>query len=135
MSVKFSSAYHPQTDGQMEYVNQILQQYLRCSISYQQVDWVSLLSLVEFAHNNSLHPSTGVTPFFENYGLHPLFKISLPTTLVNPSVEGGACILEELHHDLSLELRLVGERYKKHVDCHRFATPPFVVGDMVWLLR
>ena len=135
ISVKLSSAYHPQTDGQTERVNQILEQYLRCSVSYQQDDWVNLLSLAEFAYNNSLHASTGVTPFFANYGLHPRFNISLPTTSVNPSAEDRARILEELHHDLSLELSLASERYKKQADRHRSATPHFVVGDMVWLLR
>ena len=48
ISLKLSSAYHPQTDGQTERVNQILEQYLRCSVSYQQDDWVNILSLAEF---------------------------------------------------------------------------------------
>ena len=135
IAVNLSSAYHPQTDGQTERVNQILEQYLRCSVSYQQDDWVDLLPLAEFAYNNSLHASTGVTPFFANYGLHPRFNISLPTTSMNPSAEGRARVLKELHHDLSLELSLAGERYKKQADRHRSATPKFSVGDMVWLLR
>ena len=62
-----------------------------------------------------------------NYGLHPRFNISLPTTSVNPSAEDRARILEELHHDLSLELSLASERYKKQADRHRSATPHFVV--------
>jgi hypothetical protein len=115
-------------------VNQVLEQYLRCSVSYQQDDWVDFLPLGEFPYNNSLHASTGVTPFFANYGLHPRFNISLPTTSMNHS-EGRARVLKELHHDLSLELSLARERYKKQADRHRSATPTFSVGDMVWLLR
>ena len=98
---------------ELERVNQILEQYLRCSVSYHQDDWVNLVSLAELTYNNSLHALIDVTPFFANCGLHPRFNISLPTTFVNPSTEGRAHIIEELHHDLSFELSLAGERYKK----------------------
>ena len=50
--------FHPQTDGQTERVNQVLEQYLQCSINYQQDDWTEYLPLVEFAYNNTLHAST-----------------------------------------------------------------------------
>jgi hypothetical protein len=122
--VNLSSAYHPQTDGQTERVNQILEQYLRCSLSYQQDDWVDLLPLAEFAYNNSLHASTGVTPFFANYGLHPRFNISLPTNSVNHSAKDRARLLEDVHRDLSLELTFTGERYKLQVDLLRSDSPP-----------
>jgi len=68
---KLSSAYHPQTDGQTERVNQILEQYLRCYINYQQDDWSSWLPLAEFAYNNAHKPDLGTSPFFLNYGFHP----------------------------------------------------------------
>jgi transposase InsO family protein len=48
-----STAYHLQTNGQTEHVNQILEQYLCLYINYQQDDWVSLLPLAEFAYNNT----------------------------------------------------------------------------------
>ena len=50
-------------------------------------------------------------------------------------MEGRARILEELHHHLSLELSLVGERYTKQAYLHQSTTLHFVIGDMVWLLR
>ena len=78
-TVNLSSAHHQQTDGQTERVNQILEQYLRCSLIYQQDDWVGLLPLVEFVYNSSLHASMGITPFFSNHSLHPCFNISLPS--------------------------------------------------------
>ena len=135
ISANLSTAYHPQTDGQTERVNQVLEQYLRCSVNYQQDDWVDLLPMAEFAYNNTLHSSTGVTPFFANAGFHPRFNISIPTTSVNPSAEERAHLLEDLHRDLSLELNLASDRYKDQADRHRMSAPTFVVGDMVWLLR
>ena len=133
--MNLSSSYHPQTNGQIERVNQILKQYLRCSLNYRQDDWIDLLPLAEFTYNNTLHGSTRVTPFFANYGFHPRFSISIPGNSVNPSTEACTRILVDIHQVLSLELILARDLYKSQVDCHRAATPAFAVGDQVWLLR
>jgi hypothetical protein len=66
-----STAYHPQTDGQTEWMNQELEQYLRIYVNYQQDDCLEWLSLVEFAYNNQEHSATKCSPFFANYGRHP----------------------------------------------------------------
>lgn len=57
---KLSTAFHPQTDGQTERVNSVLEQYLRCYINYQQSDWNDYLPLAQFAYNNSKHSTTDV---------------------------------------------------------------------------
>jgi transposase InsO family protein len=66
-----STAYHPQSDGQTERVNQTLEQYLRIFCDYQQDNWYELLPLAEFTYNNAKHSSTQISPFFANYGYHP----------------------------------------------------------------
>ena len=53
-----SSAFHPQTDGQTERLNSVLEQYLRMFCDYQQTDWASLLPLAKFSYNNSKHSAT-----------------------------------------------------------------------------
>ena len=65
---KLSTAFHPQTDGQTERVNQILEQYLRCYVEYNVDDWSRLLPTAEFAYNNVAHEGTKETPFFLEYG-------------------------------------------------------------------
>lgn len=65
-----SSAYRPSTDGQTERVNTSLKSYLRAYINYEQDDWDDWLNLAKFAYNNSRHATTGVTPFYANYGRH-----------------------------------------------------------------
>src|SRR5882724_4959654 len=77
IKANISTAYHPETDGQTERVNQILEQYLWVYINYQQDDWVNLLPLAEFTYNNTSHSVTMVTPFFANKGFHPKLKVSL----------------------------------------------------------
>ena len=69
--VATSTAFHPQTDGQTERVNRVVEQMLRFWVNYKQTNWDLLLPLVEFAINNHKHASTQHTPFFLNYGQHP----------------------------------------------------------------
>ena len=71
---RYSSAFHPQTDGQTERQNQTLEQYLRTFVNYQQDDWAQWLIVAAFAYNNSVHTTTGVSPFFAAYGRHPRWE-------------------------------------------------------------
>jgi transposase InsO family protein len=68
---KMSSAHHPETDGQTERVNQLLEQCLRIFTNYEQNDWSEKLPMAEFSYNNSVTNATGKTPFYANYGFHP----------------------------------------------------------------
>ena len=71
-NINASSPYHPQTDGQTERMNQIVEAYLRHYTNWVQNDWHKWLAMAEFAYNNSIHATTGMSPFFANYGRHPL---------------------------------------------------------------
>jgi transposase InsO family protein len=66
-----STAYHPQTDGQMEHVNQVIEGYLQIFTSRQQDDWDDYLPTGEFQYNNTVHSSTQQTPFMVDTGRHP----------------------------------------------------------------
>ncbi|GJP84341.1 hypothetical protein CLOP_g14407 [Closterium sp. NIES-67] len=67
-----SSAYHPQTDGQTERLNQIVEQLLRAACKDEISKWDLHLPVLEFAYNNATHAATGQTPFFLCYERHPL---------------------------------------------------------------
>jgi transposase InsO family protein len=71
ISPRYSTAFHPQTDGQMERINAVIEQYLRVYLSYQQDDWSRFLPLAEFASNNNVSETTHLSPFEANYGRHP----------------------------------------------------------------
>jgi hypothetical protein len=66
-----STAYHPQTDGQTERVNQELEQYLRIFINERQDDWDDLLPMAKVQYNNHVHASTCQSPFMLDTGRHP----------------------------------------------------------------
>ena len=66
-----STANHPQTDGQTERMNCVLQDMLRHYVNKHHDDWDEYLATAEFAINNSKSSSTEETPFMLNYGRHP----------------------------------------------------------------
>ena len=75
IQTKLSMAYHPQTDGQMERLNQDVEQYLRLFVSQRQNDWPEWIACAEFAYDNKVHSATKVSPFYANYGQHPRMGI------------------------------------------------------------
>ncbi|KAE9074560.1 hypothetical protein PF010_g24635 [Phytophthora fragariae] len=73
-----STADHPQTDGQTERVNRVLEDILRSVCAAEPTKWSVLLPQVEFALNNAVHSSTGFTPFYVNGLRHPRTPLTLP---------------------------------------------------------
>ena len=67
----FSTAYHPESDGQSERLNQCLEQYLRCMCFLKPNSWAKWLSLAEWWYNTNYHTSLGMTPFQALYGYQP----------------------------------------------------------------
>ena len=83
--LSMSTSDHPQTDGQTERANRVLEEILRSYVHSFEC-WSDFLPMAEFAINNSVHASTGHTPFFVNGLRHP----RLPPLLgVHPNLSGG----------------------------------------------
>jgi hypothetical protein len=64
----FSTTYHPQTNGQTERVNQILEDMLRMHVMHQPRKWEDYLLLVELTYNNDYQTSLKMSPFQILYG-------------------------------------------------------------------
>ena len=62
---------HPETDGQTERMNRVLEETLRHYVNDRMDNWDTLLPTAEFAVNNSYQQSIRTTPFYLNYGYHP----------------------------------------------------------------
>ena len=103
--------YHPETNGQTECTNQILEQYLRIYVNYKQNDWINLLPLAEFAYNNTTQSTTGMSPFFANLGFHPQIEVGVKQV---SSAEASlmARDLDSLHQHLKEQLCITLTAYK-----------------------
>jgi len=96
---RMSTAFHPQTDGQTERLNQTIEVYLWAFVTKEQDDWVSLLPMAEFAYNNSVTTGNGMTPFFPNYDFHPA-AIDPPTEgPLNPASTIYAQWMQTVHEE------------------------------------
>jgi hypothetical protein len=129
-----STAFHPQTDGQTERINQTIEQHLRTFCDYLQDDWTDLLPLAEHAYNCTHHSSIGMSPFYANLGYNPRLSISLRETRT-PAVHERLCKLKEVHQLARRNIQQAIEQHAKYANKKRSSAPPFQPGDRVWLLR
>ncbi|KAE9033479.1 hypothetical protein PR001_g10138 [Phytophthora rubi] len=87
-----STANHPQTDGQTERVNLVLEDILRSVCAAEPTKWSTLIPQVEFALYNAVHSSTGFTPFYLNGLRHPRTPLTLPPA---SNLGGGEANVED----------------------------------------
>ena len=129
-----STAFHPQTDGQTERVNQELEQYLHLYTNYMQDDWNEYLASAEFTFNNRTHSSTGYSPFYLDYGRHPHTPISQEhASSSNPMAEEFMKRLEHSQKVAVEALERAAENMKKYADRARREEPELEIGQDVWL--
>jgi transposase InsO family protein len=123
-----STAYHPQTDGQTERINQEMEQFL-CLFVNECQDWDKLLPLGEFTYNNHVHSSTQQTPFMVDTGRHPCmgFEPQQPRShmeSVNEFKDRMARGLEEAK---------AKDEYALYYNRRRIPAPELKPGDLVWI--
>src|SRR5258708_22978948 len=123
MELHFMSGYHLEGDGQMECLNQVLEQYLWAYMNYQQDDWSSLLTLAECAYNKATNEMTGVSPFFANKGYHPSFAAEPNEQVSSPEAQCFISDLDNLHMELKQSIVRAQECYQKYTDEHHSPVP------------
>lgn len=142
ISLKLSTAYHPETDGQSENSNQGLEQYLRAYVNYVQDDWVNWLPLAEFAINNHRSETTGVSPFYAVYGQHPRLgneppegvrKLPQKQQLDVAAADRFAEWMTKLTENLRNEMDMAQSQHAEQANKFRSSAPQFKQGDKVWL--
>ena len=119
---KLSTAFHPQIDGQMEWMNQELEQYLRFFIEHRQKDWPEWLAAAEFAVNNKVHMATKVSPFMANYGKELRMGGDIRR---KGKVESATAFVERMkkvHKEAEAALRKMQKKMKRYVDRGRKET-------------
>lgn len=120
VSLRLSSAYHPQTDGQTERVNQCLESYLRSMTFQEPREWMNWLTLAEWWYNTSYHTSLKLTPFQALYGYPPphVGELSIPC---NVSDEARVTVeqKERMVEQLKENMHKAQERIKHFADKNR----------------
>ncbi|GKV33824.1 hypothetical protein SLEP1_g42275 [Rubroshorea leprosula] len=134
--LQFSSASHPQTDGQIEAINKILGNLLQSFVGQNLRQWDLVLAQAKFAYNNSSNQATGKCPFEVVYGLRPLSPLDLaplPTSRqFSADAEQRAKEIKKLHEEVREKLQRQTIRYKAHHDKHRKKVV-YKEGDWVWI--
>jgi len=133
IQTKLSTAYHPQTDGQMERINQELEQYLRVFINHRQEQWSNWLGMVEFAYNNKIHASTKTLPFKANYGQNPRMGFKGRRTEKYKAAGKFVEKMKKIQEEAKAALGKAQEEIKRLGDRRRGKREEYKVGDLVLL--
>jgi hypothetical protein len=108
---RLTTAFHLQTDGQTERLNQVIEHYLRTFVNYRQDNWAELLPVAEFAYNNSTHSSTGFAPFYALMGYYP----RIPTDDDCEPTATNEAVAQRLHR-MKNERKLVLQHLQQAVE-------------------
>ena len=135
VKLKLSTAFHPETDGQTERMNRTLEQYLRGFVNTEQNNWATLLPTAQLTLNNAMSQTTGLTPFFANFGRHPnMFDRQVKG---HPNAEKGIIDAEAHRKVLQLSKERIAdanERMTTRENEKRKMAPQLKEGDKVYLL-
>jgi hypothetical protein len=97
-NMNFSTTYHPESDGQTERVNQVIEDMLRMYVMDKPSKWEDCLHLVEFSYNNGYQSSLNMSPFEALYGR----KCNTPVSWDNPTYHlvVGPYLLREMEEKM-----------------------------------
>ena len=131
--LSFSTAFHPQTGGQTERVNQILEDMLRACVLAYGAKWEDCLPFAEFSYNNSYQSSLQMAPFEVLYGRRCRTPLNWSET--GEGLVFGPDILRAAEEQVQLvreRLKAAKSRQKSYADTRR-RDMSFRVGDHVYL--
>ena len=133
IETRLSTAFYPQTDGQMEQINQELEQYLKFFVDHRQKDWPEWLASAEFAVNNKVYTVTKISPFVVNYrrelrmggDIRKKGKVEKATEFVER--------MKKVHEEAGAALKKAQEDMKRQADRGRKETKDWKKEDRVLL--
>lgn len=133
VTLKFSTAYHPQTDGQTERVNQCLENYLRSMVFQEPKQWCNWLPLTEWWYNTSYHTSLQMTPFqaLYNYPAPLIGEFNISAEMC-PAAQMTVATRDAMMQQLKANLQLAQNRMKQYAD-KKHTDRHFDAGQMVYL--
>lgn len=133
VSLRLSTAFHPQTDGQSKVTNRILSVYLRCLMGDRPKSWLRWLPWAEYCYNTSFQTALHTTPFCVVYGRDPPSLVAYEPGVAHvPAVDWQLVDRDAFLADIRERLLHAQELMKGHYNKHHCLLT-FEVGDWVWL--
>jgi len=131
-----STAFHPQTDGEAEKANSIVERYLRSFTAGNERKWDRLLALAEFSYNSHVHKATGMSPFEADLTENPRMPLSVMAGASRGKEEekgsGLATRMNDILAQLTDALKVTQE--KMTVEANKSRQPhAFQTGDSVFV--
>jgi len=133
IQMKLSTAYHPQTNGQTERINQELKQYLRVFIDHRQEQWPDWLGMAEFVYNNKIHAATKISLFKANYGQDPRIGFEGRRKGKYEAAEKFVERIKRIQKEAKVVLEKAQEEMKKFANKKQREGEEYRVGDLVLL--
>jgi len=133
IEMKLSTVFHPQTDGQTEWMNQELEQYLRLFVEHRQKDWPEWLASAEFAVNNKTHTVTKMSLFMANYERELRMGGDIRRKEKVESAMEFVQRMKKVHEEAEVALRKTQEEMKRYADRGRKETEKWKKGNRVLL--
>ena len=133
ITCNLSTAFHPQTDGQTEYTNQELEQYLCLYINHKQDNWPDWLPLAEFCHNNHVHSATGHSPFELTTGYHPFTGSNYACVTTNEAADDFVQRIKSSQDDAKAAMANAQEMMACAYDRSKHAPIEYHPGNQVHL--
>jgi transposase InsO family protein len=140
IQMKLSTAFHPQTDGQTEIMNQYLDQRLRPFVNYYQDNWSELLPIMDYAQLTLPHDSIGMSPFelLNAYPPRTSFDWQTPTAntprerLNQEEAQKVVRTLQDAWETARTIMKQAQDKKRRDVDPHRREVD-FKAKDKVWV--
>ncbi|KAL8122756.1 hypothetical protein AgCh_010945 [Apium graveolens] len=133
VALHFSTAYHPQSDGQTERLNQCLEAYLRCFTGDRPSSWRKWLPMAEYWYNTSFHSSLGITPHEAVYDIKPVpLSLGNLQDMIIPTAQNVLQQRTQVLQVLKENLAKAQNRMKYFADQNR-TDRTFEKGDWVYL--
>lgn len=127
---KLTTPYHPQSNGIDERLNGTLMRILRSYVNRYQNDWDDHLKWSLYVYNNTVHDSTGYSPYQVLHSRDPRSPLR-PKTVDQPEVK-HAVLTESIRNNVIERIKLSQENQKKYYDRHR-SKPKFYRGQLVYI--
>uniref|UniRef100_A0A8K9XKM7 Integrase catalytic domain-containing protein n=1 Tax=Oncorhynchus mykiss TaxID=8022 RepID=A0A8K9XKM7_ONCMY len=133
VSVSLTSGFHPESNGQVERVNQAVGRFLRSYCQDRPGKWAKFMPWAEMAQNLLRHSSTNLSPFQCVLGYQPVLAAWHESQTLAPAVDNWLRHAEETWEATHVHLQRAVLSQKVGTDRHRCEAPVFGPGDRVWL--